>query len=67
MKKIVSESILLPAPQTFSLRYRTEDNEVKSYTISVPIAASEETFTAYAFKRGIRTFKNARVLALSPA
>lgn len=52
---------VFPPPSKYSITYRTEKGEIKDYEISNPIGANNASITAYAFKRGIRTFKKDRI------
>jgi hypothetical protein len=53
--------ISYPAPAKYSLTYRTTRGEIKSYTISNPIEADANKFTAYAFGKGVRCFHKNRI------
>jgi hypothetical protein len=60
---------ILPPAQKFWLVYDGETEKSKTgkpkyYIISAPIEMTEEDFTAYAFKKGVRTFKFAKILKL---
>jgi len=52
----------IPEPRKFRLKYRTERGAVKEYDISTPIEKGRDYFTAYAFKKGIRSFKMDRLI-----
>ena len=52
----------IPTPRKFRLKYRTSANETKDYEISNPISKTDKTFTAYAFGRGIRSFRLDQIL-----
>ena len=54
-----------PSAAKYSITYMKADGSIGNYTISNPIEANNDVITAYAFGRGIRTFKKARVRSFS--
>lgn len=57
--------VILPPAQKFSLTYNSSKG-YKCYRVSAPIEITEEGFTAYAFNKGIRTFKFDKIVNLEP-
>lgn len=53
--------ILIPNVQRYTLTYKNQRGEVKTYEVSPPIEKSDDSMTVYAFGKGIRTFKIARI------
>lgn len=56
---------VFPNPAKYSIEYVKADGTVGNYTISNPIEANTDSITAYAFGRGVRTFKKPRVRSFS--
>lgn len=54
--------LLIPEVAKYDLLYEKADGQREKYVISPPIEKAENSFTAYAFGKGIRTFVNDRVL-----
>lgn len=52
---------VFPKAAKYSMEYVKSDNTLGTYVISNPIDSNSESFTAYAFGRGIRTFKKSKV------
>lgn len=57
------KAIVFPKPAKYTMTYKKSNGEVENYTISNPIEETGSDFTAYAFNRGVRTFKKAGVLS----
>jgi len=62
---VTTETLVLPNPAKYKMVYRDHKGRCKTYTISNPIEAKTDSFTAYAYGRGIRTFKKNRILKLN--
>lgn len=60
-----SSTPVFPDASKYRLDYTKADGTVANYTISNPIEANQESITAYAFGRGVRTFKKAQVRSFS--
>lgn len=56
---------VFPEAAKYSLDYIKADGSEHNYTISNPIEANKDSITAYAFGRGVRTFKKCRVRRFS--
>lgn len=52
---------VFPKAAKYSMEYVKSDNTLGTYVISNPIDSNSESITAYAFGRGIRTFKKSKV------
>jgi len=63
--KLPNKTVAFPTATKYSLTYQKASGEVGNYTISAPIEANNESIVAYAFGRGIRTFKKSRVRSFS--
>ena len=63
--KLAVAAPVFPNPAKYTISYVKADGSMGNYTISNPIEASQDSITAYAFGRGIRTFKKARVRSFS--
>jgi hypothetical protein len=64
--EIITNTPKLPPPvfppaAKYRITYRTERGEIKGYEISNPIESDANVITAYAFKRGVRSFKKDRI------
>ena len=59
------KALVFPEPSKYSIEYMKADGSMGNYVISNPIEASNDAVTAYAFGRGVRTFKKARVRSFS--
>ena len=57
------KKINIPKPKKYSLQYII-NGEVKTYIVSLPIEAANNGFTAYAFKKGVRTFLTKNVVEM---
>ena len=55
--------IVFPKPSKYSIVYKTLDGKVDTYQISNPLSADNDKITAYAFGKGIRSFKKANISA----
>jgi hypothetical protein len=56
---------VFPPAAKYSITYRTSEGKIKDYEISNPIEANTDQITAYAFGRGVRTFKKNRISRLT--
>lgn len=54
-----------PEAAKYKVSYTKADGKVGDYTVSNPIEANSDNITCYAFGRGVRTFKKARVQSFS--
>jgi len=59
------EPVVFPEAAKYSIDYVKADGKVGKYTISNPIESNKDSITAYAFGRGVRTFKMDRVRSFS--
>jgi hypothetical protein len=58
-------SPVFPAAAKYSVEYMKADGSTGNYTISNPIEATSDSITAYAFGKGVRTLKKARIQSFS--
>lgn len=58
--KNMQKLIIVPAPK-LEITYKTAKNEVKNYTVTV-IDRGNGYFTGYAYKHGLRSFRDDRVI-----
>lgn len=65
MTKIKNNKIKIPAPKKYLLTYRDRNGAVTNHVVSLPIEGNDEMFTAYSFKKGVRSFKKSGVLEMT--
>ena len=58
------KQVKIPNPRRFDLVYRGSEGD-KMYQVSLPVEKTADSFTAYAFGKGIRTFKFDKVLSMT--
>jgi len=63
----IKVSIVFPKPAKYSITYERADGKTRNYVISNPIEDNGDSFVAYAYERGIRTFVKERVLKFEKA
>jgi hypothetical protein len=61
--EVIKKVNALPVAK-YSIKYKKENGQISEYTISQPIEKDDSKITAYAFGKGIRSFKVERILAL---
>lgn len=61
-KKINSIKIIIPEPIRFKLTYQKDNGDTNDYSVLGIIGKTSDSFTAYIEGKGIRTFKNNKVV-----
>lgn len=56
--------VVFPRASKYSLDYVRADGSIGNYTISNPIEATDDSITAYAFGKGVRSFKKSCICGL---
>jgi len=59
------KSLVFPPAAKYNITYTKADGTMGNYMISNPIEANNDSITAYAFGRGVRTFVKSRVRSFS--